>query len=223
MASMPAWIVSQFGKPTGPLGHLAGLIMSARASNRLRSRATVDLLDVRPGQRVLEIGFGPGLAVELLAERVGGGQVVGVDHSEAMLGQATRRNARAIRDGRVRLILGSAEALPASEAPFDRIVAVNVFMFWEDPAAVLARIRSHLAPDGVLALTLQPRRPGATADDTRAAAARMVAALGSAGFGPPRVEILDLPPVPAACVLAGRGAGLAVVPHQPLGDGHRLG
>lgn len=57
-------VAPQFGHPRGPLGHLAGWIMGARASNRERSRWAVSLLDIEPTDRVLEIGFGPGLAIE---------------------------------------------------------------------------------------------------------------------------------------------------------------
>jgi SAM-dependent methyltransferase len=198
--------VQQFGKPRGPLGMLAGLIMRVRPSNRLRNSRTLDLLDIRPEDRVLEVGFGPGLAVARAAELATAGMVVGIDHSELMLRQARRRNAEAIGAGRVELLLGSAEALPRFEGRFDKVLAVNVYMFWKDPVSVLGGLRQAMNPGGVIALTVQPRRRGATADDTRAAAESMVASLRAAGFGEVRTEILEMAPVPAACVVA-RGIG----------------
>jgi ubiquinone/menaquinone biosynthesis C-methylase UbiE len=201
MSTLRARIVEQFGKPSGPLGVLAGLVMRLRPSNRLRNRRTLDLLDIRPEDRILELGFGPGLAVARAAGLAIAGKVVGIDHSELMLRVASRRNAEAIRAGRVELLLGSVDALPRFEAPFDKALAVNVYMFWKDPTAVLAALRRVLRPGGVIALTLQPRRPGATADDTRAAAERMAASLGDAGFREVRTEILEMAPVAAACVL----------------------
>jgi ubiquinone/menaquinone biosynthesis C-methylase UbiE len=85
----------------------------------------VSLLDVRPADQVLEIGFGPGLAVAALA-RAGAGHVYGIDHSGVMLRQASRRNAAAIRAGRVTLINASVNQLPAAlDGPFDAILAVN--------------------------------------------------------------------------------------------------
>ncbi len=194
-------IVQQFGKPSGLLGVLVGLIMRVRPSNRLRSVRTLELLNIRPEDRVLEVGFGPGLAVARAAERTTGGKVVGIDHSPLMLRQARRRNAKAIRAGRVELLLGSADALPRFEERFDKILAVNVYMFWDDPASVLTSLRSLMKPGGVIALTLQPRRRGATADDTLAAAKRMAASLEAAGFGEVRTQILEMAPVAAACVL----------------------
>ena len=139
-------MVSQFHQPHGVGGRAAGWVMAHRESNRKRNVWAVGLLDVQPDDRVLEIGFGPGIAIEELARRATSGRVVGVDHSEVMVRQASRRNAAAVRDGRVDLRLGSAEALPAFDAPFDKILAVNSLMFWDDPVARLKQLRGLLRP-----------------------------------------------------------------------------
>jgi ubiquinone/menaquinone biosynthesis C-methylase UbiE len=69
----------------------------------------VSLLDVQPTDRVLEVGFGPGIAISELSQRVGpSGHVFGVDRSAVMLEHATRRNAAAIRSGFVTLSQASA-------------------------------------------------------------------------------------------------------------------
>ena len=194
-------LVRQFGKPDGLLGVLAGLIMQVRPSNRLRNLRTLELLDIRPGDRVLELGFGPGLAVKRASELATSGKVVGIDHSALMLREARRRNAAEIRTGRVELLLGSADALPRFEERFDKVLAVNVFMFWEDPVSVLAGLRGVMKSGAVIALTLQPRRSGATVGDTRAAAERMATALRDAGYETIRTELMEMAPVAAACVL----------------------
>jgi ubiquinone/menaquinone biosynthesis C-methylase UbiE len=54
--------------------------MAHRPSNRRRNRWVVSLLGIRPADQVLEIGFGPGLAIAELA-RAGAGHVYGIDHS----------------------------------------------------------------------------------------------------------------------------------------------
>ena len=54
---------AQFGRPTGLGGYAAGLLMAHRTSNRRRSARAVSLLDVRPEDRMLEIGLGPGVGV----------------------------------------------------------------------------------------------------------------------------------------------------------------
>src|SRR5687768_399653 len=116
-----AALVGQFGHPRGAVGNVAGWVMARRPSNRQRNRWVVSLLDVQPTDRVLEIGFGPGLAIAELSRRVGpAGHVYGIDRSDVMLRQATRRNAAAIQAGRVTLTVGAVEHLPpALDGPFD--------------------------------------------------------------------------------------------------------
>ena len=201
MSALGAAIVRQFGRPSGLVGRLAGLVMRLRPSNRERSRRTFALLDVQPADQVLEIGFGPGLAVARAAELAPHGRVVGIDHSELMLRQARRRNASALAAGRVELRLGSAERLPDFGVRFDKVLAVNVHIFWPDPVVVLRGIRGAMRPGGTLALTLQPRGRGVTTADARAAGDRMGRALRDAGFELVRVELLDMAPVAAVCVL----------------------
>ena len=59
VVSLKSKIVAQFGQPSGPLGALAGRIMAARTSNRFRNEKTVELMNLHPDSRVLEIGCGP--------------------------------------------------------------------------------------------------------------------------------------------------------------------
>ena len=128
-------VKAQFGHPTGLGGWAAGLVMAHRSSNRRRNSWAVSLLDVQPDDRILEIGFGPGLAILELSRIAHEGHVCGLDHSELMLRQASKRNADGVRRGLVDLRVGSVDALPAFEAPFDKILAVNAYLFWGEPDA----------------------------------------------------------------------------------------
>jgi ubiquinone/menaquinone biosynthesis C-methylase UbiE len=196
-------IVDQFGHPRGAAGNVAGWVMARRPSNRQRNSWVASLLDVQPTDRVLEIGFGPGLAIAELSRRVGAsGHVYGIDHSEVMLRQATRRNAAAIQAGRVTLRLGTVEQLPpALGRPFDAIVAVNSLGFWTAPVERLDDLRRRLMPGGRIAIASQPRCPGATRNTSLNAAREITDLLQAAGFTQTRTEILDLDP-PVVCVLA---------------------
>jgi SAM-dependent methyltransferase len=100
---------AQFRRPSGFAGRAAGALMAHRSSNRKRNAWAVSLLQVRPDDRVLEIGFGPGLAIRELSRLAHEGYVCGIDHSELMLRQARRRNADGIRRGVVDLRLGSVD------------------------------------------------------------------------------------------------------------------
>jgi SAM-dependent methyltransferase len=193
--------IGQGHRPRGAAGSVTGWVFAHRPSNRQRNRWVVSLLGVQPTDRVLEIGFGPGVAVAELV-RAGAGHVYGADHSPVMLRQASRRNAAAIQAGRVTLVNAPADRLPAAlEGPFDAILAVNSLGFWPAPAERLAELRRRLAPGGRIAIASQPRCPGATADTARRAASEIENLLRNAGFTQLRTEILPLSP-PVACVLA---------------------
>lgn len=195
-------IVSQFKRPEGTFGQLAGFIMANRASNIERNQWTVDLLSLEADDRLLEIGFGPGLAIEQASQIVTDGLVVGIDHSEVMLQQAKKRNATAIADGRVELYLGSLENLPLYEKPFTKICSANVVQFWKDPVAEFSKLRSMLATGGAIASTYMPRHKNASNADGRNKAIDIIANLEVAGFSNIRVEEKPMKPVSAISVIA---------------------
>jgi SAM-dependent methyltransferase len=189
--------VGQFHRPSGLLGRLVGRIMATRSSNVERNRWAVDQLALRPTDRVLEIGFGPGVALEALVARVTAGAVHGIDHSDVMVRMATRRNARAVAEGRLRLsragVADVDEAL-APLAPLDLILAVNNMGMWPDPPAQLSHLAGLLAPGGRIAIGQQPRTPDADADIARRAADEITGLLTGAGLGDVETRQLDLDP-----------------------------
>jgi ubiquinone/menaquinone biosynthesis C-methylase UbiE len=186
---------------------MAGWVMAHRGSNRQRNLWVVSLLDVQPTDRVLEIGFGPGVAIAELARYATRGHTYGIDHSEVMVGQASKRNAAAVRARRVELLHTSVDRLPRFDEPLDAILAVNSVGFWPNPTDQLGKLRDLLRPGGRIALASQPRCAGATADTTAQAGRELHELLARAGFTELRIETLDLDP-PVACVLANnRAAG----------------
>jgi SAM-dependent methyltransferase len=148
MKSLRTVVVKQFGRPSALLGRLVGLLMRVRPSNRERNLRTVALLDIRSDDKCSRSASGRGLAIERAAALASRGKVVGIDHSELMLRAARRRNAKAIEAGRVELLLGSADRLPDFASRFDKVYAVNVYMFWDDPVA-RGPAPSKLCPDRV--------------------------------------------------------------------------
>jgi arsenite methyltransferase len=107
-------------------------------------------LDLRPGERVLDIGAGPGFLVTEMAEEVGSaGRVDGVDPSESMLAIARRRETS--RDAApVGLGVGDALSLPFDAGVFDAAVSTQVLEYIDDVGAALAEARRVLRPGGRL-------------------------------------------------------------------------
>lgn len=109
-------------------------------------RRTLDLLALRPGERVLDIGVGPGYLALEMANAVGPqGRVCGIDTSEAMLELARRRCAG---PGGVELRLGDASDLPFADGGFDVAAAIQVYLYVADVDAALAELYRVLRPGG---------------------------------------------------------------------------
>ena len=148
---------SQFGHPRGMLGALVGHLMARK--NAYMHDLAVDLLEVQPADHVLEIGFGHGRAIQLIAAKAINGHVVGIDHSETMVRQAHRRNEAAIRAGRVELRQGSVSSLPWDDGQFTKALDINCFHHWPNQAEDLLEVRRVLKPGGLLLLCLRMKHP----------------------------------------------------------------
>jgi ubiquinone/menaquinone biosynthesis C-methylase UbiE len=140
-------------------------------------RWLVELLDVQPEDRVLEVGFGPGVAIELIAARATRGLVAGVDPSDVMVRQASKRNLQAVEAGRVQLRQGTVLELPFPDSSFSKALALHSIYFWPSLEQGLRELYRVLAPGGRLAIgvrmyqphagRLTPSRYGLIADQVR--------------------------------------------------------
>jgi ubiquinone/menaquinone biosynthesis C-methylase UbiE len=148
-------LLRAFGRPQGVLGRLGGMIMAR--SNRDCAAWVIGLLEIKPNDAVLEIGFGPGAGIALLVERTPAEHIAGVDPSPEMIRQATARNTATIGHGRVELRRGSADALPFADATFDKAFAINSMQVWPDAMAGLKEMRRVVKSGGTVALGFTPR------------------------------------------------------------------
>lgn len=110
-------------------------------------RAVVlDLLAARPGQRIVDVGSGPGYLVASIADAVGpAGAVLGVDPSAAMNDLAAARTGDRPW---VRIAEGDALRVPASDASFDAAVCTQVLEYVPDVPAAWDELRRVLRPAG---------------------------------------------------------------------------
>ena len=113
--------------------------------SRLLSVQMADLAGVHAGQRVLDVGCGPGALIAELVARVGADAVAGVDPSASFVDAARARHPGA--DVR----LASAEELPFEDAAFDAAIAQLVVHFMADPVAGLREMARVTRPGGVVA------------------------------------------------------------------------
>ncbi|MBW4536377.1 MAG: class I SAM-dependent methyltransferase [Pleurocapsa minor HA4230-MV1] len=144
-----------FGRPKGMLGRFGGIIMARM--NKEFTYSVIDLLDIEPNDRVLEIGFGSGVSIQRLADLASKGYIAGIDYSKEMVEQATARNLKKIEAGLVDLRQDSVESLPFEDNTFDKALAVNSMQVWSDAAIALQEIRRVLKKvEGKIALGFTP-------------------------------------------------------------------
>ena len=115
-----------------------------------RLRAVVDALGLRPGDRVLEIGCGHGVAATLVCERLDGGRLTAVDRSPKMVEAAARRNAAHVEAGRAEFLVAELERLGLGERRFDVVFAVRVGLFHREPERARELVAPWLAPGGTV-------------------------------------------------------------------------
>ena len=130
-------LMRMFGRSQGALGRLGGLTMAR--GNYDRGTWVIDLLEIRPNDRVLEVGFGSGVLIQRVAAAAA--CVAGADLSQEMVEQVRARNAGvstyAAAPWRVcRMII-----IPSMQAP-----AVNSFQVWQNAVAGLREIHRVMKP-----------------------------------------------------------------------------
>jgi ubiquinone/menaquinone biosynthesis C-methylase UbiE len=115
-------------------------------------RALLDQAELRPNQRVLDVGCGTGSLLVAAKQREPLAELVGIDPDPKVLTRARRKAARA--GVRVQLDQGFADALPYDDASFDRVLSSLMFHHVpkQDKAKMLAEIRRVLKSGGRLEL-----------------------------------------------------------------------
>ena len=111
-----------------------------------RRRTVVEALGLRTGERVVDIGTGPGFIAYEMAELIGpAGEILGVDSSEAMLRLARQRCGEKTQ---IQFKAGDASQLPVPDASFDVAVSVQVYEYVHEVDAALAEMYRVLRPGG---------------------------------------------------------------------------
>ncbi|MFI6924651.1 methyltransferase domain-containing protein [Nonomuraea spiralis] len=157
--------------PIAYLDHVA-----ATDVGRGYKRQVLDLLELRPGQTVLDLGCGPGTDLAAMADAVAPhGRVVGVDRDPAMVAEA---RARLAARPLVEVRPGDVHALPLADGSVDRARTDRVLQHVDDPAAVLAEFR-RVARPGARIVMAEPDWEGMLIDspdpDVGPALARFIA------------------------------------------------
>jgi arsenite methyltransferase len=173
-------LVPQLARPHGVLGQFVASALNR--GNRVINLHVLGALDLMPGERVLELGFGGGVGLAMALAHEPEVQLSGVDISPEMLARCERRFG-----AKVQLAQAGVEALPQADSSVDKLFGVNVSYFWPHMERALAELRRVLVPGGLLVLGVRPPETLRRFQFDRAghrvwAPAQYVQALTSAGF-----------------------------------------
>jgi SAM-dependent methyltransferase len=141
-------IARQLAHPRGWFGRVI-ITRALNRGNRDLIRATLDGVPLGPDCRLLDVGFGGGLLLEL-AHRQGTRMLAGVDPSREAVEALRQRDF--LRGSRVQLEVGVVESLPFADASFDVVASTNTVYFWPDLDRAFAELRRVLRRGGLLTL-----------------------------------------------------------------------
>jgi ubiquinone/menaquinone biosynthesis C-methylase UbiE len=164
---------------------LASLLQARAATEdeRAARAAYLDLLDLRPGERVLEVGCGNGIVLCDLARRVTPpGLSIGLDPSPALLAIARELAARAVPGASVQLCQGDARALPFKDGQFDAVLAATTLAHIPDGQQAILEMVRVTGPGGRVGILEQDPDSYLLSHPDRALTRRIVAAYTDQGY-----------------------------------------
>ncbi len=166
-----------------------------------------DLLELEVHDRVLEIGFGPGILLHQMAQITTKGLVEGIDFSEAMLVQAQTVNKEGISTKRVKIQKGDCKDLPYGHETFDKVCTSNTIYFFEDSAVNFREIFRIVKPGGKLVVGFRTKaqmKNMPLSDDVFNAYTQddVKTLLLNAGFLDVRIEEKEAEPLALYCAVA---------------------
>lgn len=147
----PAEQARQLANPDGQIGVQVAEWLNE--NNRVSNGQILALLNVQPGQRVLEVGFGNGRAASEIVGQAEDVHYFGIDISPTMLEESLRFNADLVRTGRAQFHRASADRMTFPNECFDRVLSVAVMHFWQEPLPSLREIYRVMRPGAVAVMS----------------------------------------------------------------------
>ena len=145
MSKFTEYIGSQFGNPRGFVGKVCCVIMNV--INNAMYRNTVSVIKISPEENMLDIGYGNGYLFSRVYKKTKA-NLYGIDISEDMKIQATKRNKKALTDEKLFLDIGDCCDLKYVDNFFEAVTSINTVYFWEDTIKGLSEIHRTLKTGG---------------------------------------------------------------------------
>lgn len=144
----PQFLAQQLRKPEGEFGQK--LAEELNKTNKHLTYFTYDSIDLKDGDKVLEIGFGNGKLVPSLLNRNNTISIFGIDFSKEMVQEAITYNEKHIQEGKMEFHVSGVSNIPYPDNYFDHICTINTLYFWPNPSSDVKEIIRVLKPGGTL-------------------------------------------------------------------------
>ncbi|WP_407066639.1 class I SAM-dependent methyltransferase [Eubacterium callanderi] len=125
--------VTEAGNPRKPQGEAGKMMIERMNESHAEMTAwALDKLDLKPTDKVLDVGCGGGAALKRLSGRIDGGKLYGIDYSEVSVEASKELNKADIESGKMEIHQGSVSKMPFEDNLFDAIITVESYYFWPD-------------------------------------------------------------------------------------------
>jgi arsenite methyltransferase len=149
---MLRFIENQFRRPSGLTGRILSRIMLI--GNRSAYNKLIPELDIRQNDRILEIGYGHGLGIDLISSGFDC-FVNGIDFSEVMFQEATKRNKKHIANKKAELYYGDFLSSELISNQYDKVFCINVIYFWNKLIEPFSKVNFLLKEGGLFCLYME--------------------------------------------------------------------
>jgi ubiquinone/menaquinone biosynthesis C-methylase UbiE len=148
------FLAAQLRQPSGLFGKiLMGDFLNQH--NEKMNNFAVEMLELQPTDRVLDIGFGGGVTIERMLNTIDTGKIYGVDFSQEMVEKAKHKFRLAIEADKVSIEFADVRLLPFESNTFDKVCTVNTIYFWDEPLAGLQEIKRVMKHGGKLVVGIR--------------------------------------------------------------------
>ena len=140
-----------------PSGWFGRLVMTAifDRGNAFLNGFALEMIAIRPDDRVLEIGCGPGNLIYDLAPGIDNGIIMGIDFSSTMVAIASKRNRHSMAHEKVNIVQHDFNDMEFEKQSYTKVCSVNTLYFWPSPKKTAEKITDLLAPNGTLILAFE--------------------------------------------------------------------
>jgi cyclopropane fatty-acyl-phospholipid synthase-like methyltransferase len=178
------FIATQFKKPSGLFGIFSSNVMIK--GNKAKYEKLIKELDLQPQDKLLEIGYGPGVGINMIAKACISCTIHGIDFSNLMYKRASKYNKQYLDNNTMLLQYGDFLKTPVVSREYDKILCLNVVYFWNELQEPFKKILSLLTTGGTFFIYMADKNALQKAPDNvfnKYSIEQIVEALKSVGFG----------------------------------------